>query len=471
MGLSNLGNGKLYGLLRILSGGDLRQLAQVLDSPFFNRREDLRRLFAYFQSCLGAGASPEREAAFAAAYPGEAYDYPRLRHLMSFLYKQAERVVVEQELAQDEATFHTLLVRGLYKRGAEKPLRSTLNARDRVLQKAPTRNTDFHLHQIETLRLEMVISEARTEKLQGQFQELAREIDTFFILHKLQMAGAALTHQRLFKVRYELGILEPVLAHIDAVGLDRIPEVAICQACYLMLAEPDEPAHYRKLKSLIPQIGQLFNPEETSSFYTHLINFCISRINRGEPAFLREVFDIYRQALGENVLLDDGYLSPFTYKNIVSAAIKLEEFAWAEQFLDEYRKLLPEDTRSDYYAYNLARLHLANQRYRDVVSILNRLYIQDPFTHLDGRIILIKAYFELGEYKLIEYLLDNLKHHLRRKEFLTYHKKNYHAFTKFTRRMLNLPPFRENLRQKLVGEIREAEYLTEQDWLLEKLGE
>ena len=468
--LSIMESSKLFELLSVFSGPDLRQLDQVLHSPFFNQRDDLPRLFGYLRKCIETGATPRREEAFALAYPDERYDYARLRHLMSFLYKQAENVLVEQEMERDPGTRNTLLVRGLHRRNADKPLRSTLNARTRILQKAPIRNTDFHLHRIETLRIEMSMSEARTEKLQVQFQELAGEIDLFFILHKLQMACAALTHQRLFSVEYDLGMLEIVLRHIETHKLDQIPEVAVCYACYLMLAEPGDAAHYYRLKALMPETERLYHREESRTFYTHLINFCISRINRGEGDFLREVYEIYRLALRSDVLLDDGLLSPFTYKNIVSAAIKLREFAWAEDFIGSYQEKLPEENRVDFHAYNLARLHHANGNFQEVVRILNRLYIQDPFTHLDGRIILIKAYYELGEYKLIEYLLDNLKHHLRRKEFLTYHKKNYKAFTGFTRRLLNLPDFKKAQRQKLAEEIRAAELLTEREWLMEKLG-
>lgn len=469
--LSIMESGKLYELLLTFSPSELRQLGLILASPYFNQREDLRRLFGYFCEKLGSDEPPSREEAFAAAYPGETYDYSKLRHLLSFLYKQCEQTLIEQELKKDSFLRTTLLLRSLNGRNSEKNLRSQLNARNRLLQKTPLRNTDIHLHQIETLRLEMAGSDARTEKHQAQFQQLSGEIDVFFILHKLQLACAALTHQRMFRVKYELGMLDAVLNHIEQYGLLKVPEVSICYNCYKMLSAPDDPTSFFAMKAQMPQTRVLFEPKETRTFFTHLINFCISRINKGEGAFLREVFEIYIMALDSEVLLDDGQLSPFTYKNIVSASIKLGEYEWTARFIDEYASQLPLETGKDFHSYNLARLYLANGSYTEVVRILNRIYIKDPFTHLDGRIILIKAYYELGDYKQIEYLLENLKQILRRKEFLTYHKKNYSAFVKYARRLLNLAPFKADQHKALADEIRGAEWLSEREWLLGKIGE
>lgn len=460
---------KLYELLCTFSPTELRRLGQLVASPFFNQREDVARLFDYLVLHLDQESPPERQVAFVAVYPGEAFDDSKWRHLNSFLYKHCEQLLVEQELKKDILWRNTLLLRALKGRNTDKVLRNTLSAQNRLMDKSPIRNTDLHLHRIETLRTEMTSSEVRTEKLQSSFQELSQELDVFYVLHKLQLACAALTHQRMFKVEYELGMLEEVLAYIQKNDLLTIPEVAICYDCYMMLSEPMDESHFFRLKAKMALTKELFESTETRTFFTHLINFCISRINQGELPFLREVFEIYQLALPSGTFLTNGFLSPFTYKNIVSAAIKLGEFDWTEQFIDEYAPQLPPDARKEYHGYNLARLHLANGKYSAVVKILNGLYLQDPFAHLDGRIILIKAYYALGEFKQIEYLLENLKHHLRRKEFMTYHKKNYLAFTRFARRLVNLAPFDTKQHEKLRAEILEAEWLSERDWLIEQI--
>lgn len=461
---------KLYELLLSFSASEWRQLAKVLDSPFFSLREDVRRLYDFLKSQFGQGHVPDREAAFEAAYPGQAFDFARLRHLMSFLFQQVEQVLIQSELKKDEALKNILLLRALEGRRVKKVYRSTLNKQSRLLASIPLRNTDHHLNRIENLRTEMGSSDNRTEKLQEQFQQLSGEVDVFFILHKLQLACAALTHQRMFKVEYELGMLTEVLAHIHEHNLLALPEVAICYDCYMMLAEPGEEAHFHQLKARLPQAQTYFEATEARTFYTHLINFCISRINQSNGEYLRQVFEIYRLGIHSEMLLENGQLSPYTYKNIVSAAIKLGEFIWAEQFIEDYAETLPKEMRRDFHAYNLARLHLANGQWAKVIRILNQLYIQDPFTNLDGRIILIKACFELEDIKQTEYHLSNLQHHLRRKEYMTYHKKNYLAFVSFTRRLLNLPPFAAAQRQQLAEEMRAATWLTERDWLLAKIN-
>lgn len=52
----------------------------------------------------------------------------------------------------------------------------------------------------------------------------------------------------------------------------------------------------------------------------------------------------------------DGYLSPWTYKNIVIAALRAGEFEWTEQFIKSYKNKLNEKFRINAFNYNMGYL-------------------------------------------------------------------------------------------------------------------
>lgn len=104
------------------------------------------------------------------------------------------------------------------------------------------------------------------------------------------------------------------------------------------------------------------------------------------------------------------------------------------------------------------------------MKILFQLHIKDTFTNLDAKVMLIKAYFELEDFRALESQLENFRKFLRRKEMLSYHRKNYLNFQKYVQQMIRLKAFDATKRQALRQDIEQEEMLSDRDWLLERLA-
>jgi len=106
---------------------------------------------------------------------------------------------------------------------------------------------------------------------------------------------------------------------------------------YHTLVGTQSDEHFLQLKAGIIRYGAGFPQAELKGFYTLSINHCIRQNNKKEDAaFLRELFDLYQVGLEQDAFLENGFLSRWTYKNIVAASLMLKEFEWVEHFIYKY---------------------------------------------------------------------------------------------------------------------------------------
>jgi hypothetical protein len=225
-------------------------------------------------------------------------------------------------------------------------------------------------------------------------------------------------------------------------------------------------AHFSSLKALLQEKAALFSVAETHDLFLMAINFCIRKINQQEEPYFREILDLYKTGLRHGALLEDGVLSRWTYNNITSAGLRLHEFEWVWTFLHEYLPLVAEEYRAGASHFNLARYHYEKSELREAMQHLLKIEYDDVLQNLTAKTMLSKIYYRLDEFDALENQLDSIQIYIRRKKVLGYHRDNYLAFVKFTRKLLAINMNNAAERTKLQEEIAAAPVLIERAWLL-----
>ena len=194
-----------------------------------------------------------------------------------------------------------------------------------------------------------------------------------------------------------------------------------------------------------------------------------STLNTGGQKYYNEVFEIYQAGLQRGVFEESGQLSPFTYKNISAIAIGLKKYNWVAAFLDKYKSKLDPVIREGFYAYCLARYFFAIAKYEEVSSLLQEVEIKEQFTDLDARVLLIKTYYELDEFGLLDYSIGNLKQQLRRKKLQSYHQTVYGNFAGYVNKLVHLRPYDKKARTVFREKLMATKAVAEKEWLLSKV--
>ncbi len=468
---------RLLELLRTLTPAELTAFGKYLRSPFFNHRDDVVRLFDYFfekKEARTAGVF-DKKTVFDSIFPGEKFDQKQLSYAMSFLYQAAQNFLVYNELmGGGEAAFQIHLARAMRRRGLSRPFETALKKAEDALANQPHRNTDFHYlsHLLHLEKYESGVSERRTAS--RSFQEMAGETDLYFIATKLRQGCTALMHKAVSETSYRLDLLGEVLTQVERQELQSVPAIGIFYYAYRALTEEDSKPWFGCLREEMRQHFQQFPKAEMRDIYTLAVNYCIRQINTqreagGHEFYLRQVFEIYREGLENEVFTDGGVLSRFTYNNIANAGLGLKAFDWVEDFLKKYRDSLESRHRESAYLFNLASLHFRRSDYGRVLELLTQTEFDDLLHQLDARRMLLRSYFELGELTALDSLLDSFQAFLRRRRDVGYLRQNYLNLIRFTKKLLQTPAGDRAAREKLRSEIMEAKALAEREWLLGKV--
>lgn len=460
-------NSKLYYLFQSIRGDDIRRLRRFLQSPYFNSRDDVVRLFEYLHANEAEGALLTKEAAFKHLFPGAPYDDGRMNAVMHFLFKLLKQFVAQREFELESP--QPYLTRALRKRKLPRLFEPACKKWKKQLDKAPIQNASHHFqrYQYQLEKYEYDHRQRRSGRM--NLQEITEALTTYYLADLLRHSCTVLTAQKVSQEAYEPDLLQDILAHLDRTEKQLPPAVAVYRYAYLALSNPEEKAYFQKLLLHIATHWQQFPPSEARDLYLLAVNYCIQRLNQGEKPYIRQALQLYQQALQRSLLVEEGVLSKFTYNNILMLAIGLQEWDWAEQFLEDYRHALPAAERDNLYRYNLAILYFRQGVYAQAMGLLRRVTFSDVLYNLNARTMLLRTYYELEEFDALFALLDSFEAYVRRQKEMGYHRSHYQALLQFTRRLLNLPEGDKDGSAQLKADIQAAPATAERGWLLSKL--
>lgn len=452
-------------ILRTFSRDRLRLLEKFINSPYHVTHPGVAALFEQLKNNLES--PPEREALVAALCPA---DPKRLYHLCNYLVETLEKFLANEQVATQTHQQHADTVAALRKLQLPDVAAGMLRYARRKLEQDTQKGLAFHEaeYRLHTEAYHLSLQQGRAKAFNAQ--QLSDAQDVAFICAKLRTGCLLLSHQSVSKQIYDKGLLDPVLNFLTGHPYLEIPAVAVYYHGYFaQLGGSDSEHHFSRLKILLQEHAGLFSTPETHDLFLMAINFCIRNINRQQETYFREIFELYQSGLRHGALLEDGVLSRWTYNNIISTSLRLREFDWSLAFLHEYAPQVSEEHREGARHFNLARYHYEKGELREAMQHLLFIEYDDVLQNLTAKILLSKIYFRLDESDALENHLDSIQIYIRRKKLLGYHRDNYMAFVKFTRKLLLLNMNDPAERLKLKKEIELAPVLTERNWLLENL--
>ncbi|MEO1514724.1 MAG: hypothetical protein AAFV95_06920 [Bacteroidota bacterium] len=460
---------QLFALLRSLNPKELRELGKFLRSPFFNKREDVVRMFEFLLPRLHKERFAwKREEVYAKVYPKAVFKPQAFRQLSSWLQQLIEQYLAYQTIFGDGPEVKIRLAEVFRQRDLSRHFQKAIRYAEDRLEKVPLRNADYYQQRFE-LENEKYIASSTRRMTPHNFQSISDNLDLSFIIKKLQQVCLIVAHQTVYKIEYELGLFKSVLAYIEEKGLEQNATVATYLSCYEALTQEDGEPYFYQFKELLVSHGSRFSQDEQRNLYLLAVNFCIRRLNEGAMKFAKEGLELYKNALALEVLLLNGILSRFTFRNIVAMGLKVREYDWVEYFIERYQNNLEAEFKESTYALSMATLEYSRQRLGQALALLQRADYEDLLMNLSAKTLAAKIYFELDEALLLDSHLQTMQIFIRRKKLLGYHRKNYLNFIRYLSKILKLWPAQKDKLGKLADAIRQEEVLTEKAWFLQLL--
>ena len=464
-------NSKLIDVFYSLSNKEIKELSQFIRSPYFNRREEVVKLYDYLveNKDISKGFFVKNRV-WKRIFVNQDYDDSVMRYTMSFLFKAIKDFLIHQELLKDKPYTQVLLCRTFRKRGMDQLFKKELGKAMDLQEKQPFRNTDYHFNNY--LLYTEEVEAYPTQKMRTEDPKLQKSIDEltlFYISNVLKQSCGVLSVQAMMQKNYSMSFLNEILKHVEETDYSDRPSIEIYYNIYRALSDLNEERYFNKLKDLIENHWSDFPLTESRAIYLLAINCCIKRLNKGNKKYIREGFELYKSGLENKVLLENGILSKYTYTNASRLGLALDEFEWVESFLKNYKSYLPVSERENNFIYNMAFFYFQKPDYENAMELLKKVDLKDVLNNLDARRMLLRIYYELGEYKALDSLLDSFNVYLGRQKNIGYHKDNYANLIFFVKKILRSNLSDKTQINKLLNEIEATPSVAEKAWLLDQL--
>ena len=459
-------NSKLYELFNTLNESEKRNLKKWVRSPFANQKTEIILLFDFLLSRKAYSLTTlNRYKVWSFVFPDEKFEDTKFRLLCSqslktlenlLLYLFQQKKSIEQKLALSE----------IYQ---EKQLKNTAasyltEVEDKLKEKAQS-NGELFLEQyhFQLAKFKFDGTEARDQST--NLESILHHLNDFYIFEFLKHACSIISHQNVSNQRYIIPQFDIVMNYLENDKEQLKPSIFIYYNALLSLKNPTEIGHFNNLKTGLKTYATHFNNNELKDLHLIAINFCIKSLNSGNKERLNDLFEFYQSALQLKLFIEHNELSRFTFRNIISCALQLNEYVWIEAFIEKYAPFLNEKYRQNQVNFNLARLYFAKGLFEKTTPILLQEDFGDPLLNLAAKTMLVKIYFELKEWAILDATLDSFSVFLNRQKQLAYHRLNYKNFIHFMKKMVRLNHDKLNLK-KLEADIIATNPLTEKKWLL-----
>lgn len=463
-------NTRLLKLLRTLSRQELQSLKKFVRNPFFNQRSEVPVLLDWLVAALKSGRPVEdKAAAYRQVFGKTTYDDHRVRMAMSFLYQLTGQFLNVQAFLNNPVPYRRQMAAVFRERSLPEQAEKVCEEAGALQEQMPMRNADFLEEKYQILLEKHRFQVDMQNVEQKDLQELSDQLDHAFLARKFWQACVMLSHQNVSNATYDFGLLDTALAHAERSGALELPAIAIYYHCYQILTRPSESAHFQQFRQLLTGCANQFSATELRDFYILAINFCIRQYNAGNPEYLPQQFELYKEGLERKYFLSAGVLSRYTYQNAATIGLVMHELEWVETLIHEYRPLLKEEHREGLFSFNMARLEYYRRDLGKALQLLQKAEYKDLLLNLAAKILQLKIFYELQEFDLLASHLQAIRTFIRRKKLMGYHRENYLNTVYFTQKLLEVNLFDKTVRAGLRQEIEETKAVAEKEWLLEQL--
>jgi|GEM_PF-1375471 len=449
---------KLIHFLKLLPKKERKQFRNYLASPFCNPRPGLVNLYEVLIRYYINGSSPfSLEKLHAKAYPDRTHNEKSLKANMSQLLSSYFDYLAYARFREDKPAQKRMVLEKLNALGEQQYFPSLHSKAVQSLEKEGITAADFH-YEMTLLEEELNVFRTRVPKRDSQalMHTAIQHLGHSFLLRLMRYKIRVLNHQITYQPSLEFDLMDIGMQYI-AQNSDQLPPIMrLYQNLIYSLSHPNDLKAYRKATALLSRSALSLARIEAEELYTSALNFVVRQTNQGQLEFLEEIFALYQDMLQHEIIVQKGKLSPWHFKNIVNAALRLEKFAWTQDFIQHWQDLIFPDYAHNAFHYNQAILYFHQNQFEQAERHFNLVLndFKDIHYGLDARGHLLQVYFELGNMIGLESLAHASRMFIQRNQEISKERKRmYLRFINHLNQLINIPPKNHNRLGKLYQKI------------------
>ena len=454
---------------------------QFVYSPYFNQHHKTRELLdILLRQLKRKKPKTSKEQLFELLFPGNPYDEQKLFNVLSYLKKMYQKFLACEFLEEEEERMELLTLEATFKGlGSSSILKSRAKQLEKKLDLPKQRDIKYYYA---NFRINYLLGFHELEYYgkgkHAVLQKMHDSFDHYYIAEKLKMCCLLHANTLATNVDYDFTFLKELLNFVRE-NWSKFADNVVIRLYYNILMSQMETSdnYYDELMRILKRESDCLNKEDQKNLYDAARNYCVKRINEGKYKFNEDLFQLYQEGVKNGMLIINGNISEWEYKNLTTIGCALQKFDWIEQFLEDHKKYLPADKRENAYSYNRANLFFHKKQYEKVQETLIHVQFTDVKYHLNSTILLLRTYYKTGDTEALLSSIETFRIFImRNKEMPTSQKRGLTNFLRFKKKLALIKHNAEYNSKadyvqkitKLQKAIEETEQVHARNWLLKE---
>jgi hypothetical protein len=478
-------NSKFAGILRTLTKSELKEFRDFVLSPVYNSNKNVIKLFDISRKFAPAFDNPalKKENLFKKLYPGKKNNDTVMRILLSDLLKLGEEFLIFKRAKTGAVGESLLLLEELKERKLDNLYNIHLKDIHKQLENVDDlRNKYFYKFELEIINVDYHVRKDKQHLICGNVLERAENLIYFTIIELVKNIHDLIINERTYNAKFEFNLPFEILKSMDVEALMekiqkyRPVQFSILSLYYnllMALIDEENEEKFDNLKKSIYSVYEKIPLAERIALFNDLETCCLNRMKYNTGKYRKEIFEVYNLMLKSGIFLPNGknFMSAQKFKNILLAAVNLNEIEWAENFTSEYINIVQDEYRESMRYYSAAIISFMKKDYGPALENINKVRNDYLILKLDVKSWMLKIYYELNYTDSAYSLIDSYRHFISKNKSLSeYSRERHNNYLKFTSELLKLRSGSVNgSADRLAVLLKNTGNVVHKDWLIEKI--
>jgi len=469
---------KLAEILLKLTKIEFRNLEEFLLSPFFNKNQNILKLYYVFKDTLPLLASGNmvQEEIFNKIFPHEKFDDVKSRKLLSNFTKLVEQYLIVLELENSKVNTNIILLNAFKDRNITKSFESLkqvilkektvgIKMNEKYYQDMVNLYSQMLSYHADTISPEYEILISKLEAAQN-FKFIISKLNINYLISYVKNNSNKNFNQRNWVFDDVLKFVEKNKKEIK----DNHPVVYLHYLNYKMTQEEETIHAYYEMKTFIENHIDELDNASIRFFLMNMNNYCVKLYWNGNNEVLQDILRINSYLDDKDILFLDKKVNANNFLTVVNLSLKLNAVQWVENFLNKYKDRFPEELKESTFYLTLARVLTARKEFDKALFALGKVKYINYFYYINSKLLLCKLYYELNYLKEISSIIESIKQFQKRNENIPMPmNKAINSFLSYLKKLVRM---KANPNERLnYEEILKASYTAEKEWLAEKVKE
>jgi len=290
---------------------------------------------------------------------------------------------------------------------------------------------------------------------------------------QLSELGSILLNQQLLKGnKPNERFIETVESFLASTEMEKGSLPSAFKQIFLMLNDFENETLFRYLKQELFEAPKPVDlkKEGWETVLSIFQNYIISKINRGNVVFEKELFEFFRFCVAHDVFFSRSHLTFAVFINAVATALRNGEIAWAQEFIEQnqFRVTVTERQNAVNFCFGLLAYYMKD--YRNSLHLLSQVQFEHIIYKLQVKHMTLKLLYLLNEDLLFNNHANSFKLFLfRSKEISPKQQESFGNFLSYIVKLKNGKSKRKSAIIKILTAAIGQELIADKRWFEEQL--